>query len=85
MLCGSILEEGPFMGACQPHCPPDPRDAEIADLKELVVAFCGPWAAQFAKEWGLPKNHLHPTHYDILARCGARMDDFTRAELEPQP
>jgi hypothetical protein len=26
-----------------------------------------------------PENHLHPTHYDILARCGARMESFVRA------
>ena len=58
--------------------------AEIADLKTSVIAFCGPWAVQFAKERGLPKNHLYPTHYDILAQCGARMDDFTRAALEPK-
>lgn len=30
---------------------------------------------------GLPDGHLHPTHYDILARAGVRMDRFTRAEV----
>jgi hypothetical protein len=55
--------------------------AEIADLKTSVVAFCAPWAAQYAEMFGLPAGHLHPTHYDILAKCGARMDDFTRADL----
>ncbi|MDX3926777.1 MAG: hypothetical protein QHC90_13360 [Shinella sp.] len=56
------------------------RDAEIADLKESVIALCGPWASAYAKERGLPEGHLHPTHFDLLEKCGARMDDFTRAE-----
>jgi hypothetical protein len=57
------------------------RDAEIADLKTSVIAFCGPWAAKYAEDFGLPDGHLHPTHYDILAKCGARMDNFTRADM----
>lgn len=59
----------------------DPRDAEIAELKQDVIAFCAPWATQYAQGIGLPRLHLHPTHYDILQRCGARMDDFTRADI----
>lgn len=60
--------------------------AEIADLKQSVIAFCGPWAATYARDFGLPKDHLHPTHYDLLERCGARLVDFTRADLpEPPP
>lgn len=54
--------------------------AEITDLRTSVAAFAGPWAARYAKDRGLPDGHLHPTHYDILARAGARMDDFTRGE-----
>src|ERR1700678_2959402 len=52
--------------------------AEITRLREEVVTFCGPWAASYAKDFGLPDGHLHPTHYDILENAGARMDDFTR-------
>ena len=59
--------------------------AEVADLKTSVIAFCGPWAVAHAAKHGLPINHLHPTHYDILERCGARMVDFTRAALDPPP
>lgn len=55
---------------------------EISDLKTTVIAFAGPWAAQWAKDRGLPDGHMHPTHYDLLARCGARMASFTRAEKE---
>lgn len=57
---------------------------EIADLKQSVIAFCAPWAVTYARDFGLPKDHLHPVHYDILAKCGARMDAFTRASL-PTP
>jgi hypothetical protein len=54
---------------------------EIADLKQSVIAFAAPWAGRWAREHGLRDGHLHPTHYDLLARCGARMDDFVRAEI----
>jgi len=54
----------------------------VAELKQYVVTFCGPWAVQYSRDFGLPEGHLHPTHYDILEKCGARMDDFTRAKLE---
>ena len=57
--------------------------AEIGDLKSSVVAFAAPWAVTYARDMGLPDLHLHPTHYDILAKCGARMDDFTRAAPVP--
>lgn len=55
--------------------------AEVAELKAQVIAFSAPWASRWAEMFGLPEGHLHPQHYDLLARCGARMDDFTRAEL----
>lgn len=53
---------------------------EIADLRISVIAFCAPAAAKFARDHALPKNHLYPTHYDILKRAGARMDSFARWE-----
>jgi len=59
------------------------RDARIAMLEQDVIAFCAPWAVRYARDHGLPDGHLHPTHYDILERAGARMDDFTRAALSP--
>lgn len=55
--------------------------AELAEARETIIAFAGPWATQYARDYGLPAGHLHPTHYDILAKAGARMDDFTRAAL----
>jgi hypothetical protein len=54
--------------------------AEIVQLRLDVIAFCAPWAAAYARDRGLPEGHLHPTHYDILARCGADMDSFVRGE-----
>ena len=53
---------------------------EVADLRCSVIAFGSPWAVEHAREFGFPPGHLHSTHYDILARAGARMDDFTRHE-----
>jgi hypothetical protein len=56
-------------------------ERENADLKQSVIAFCAPHAVRYAQDFGLPKDHLHPAHYDLLARCGARMNSFTRAAL----
>jgi hypothetical protein len=53
--------------------------AEIADLRCSVIAFGAPAMEEYARERGLPKGHLYPTHYDILERAGARMVSFTRA------
>lgn len=55
--------------------------AESADLKQAVIAFAAPWAVQYAKDFDLPAGSLHPEHYDLLAKCGARMDSFTRADV----
>jgi len=54
--------------------------AEISDLRCSVIAFGAPWAVEYARDWGLPDKHLHAHHYDILARAGARMETFTRAD-----
>lgn len=51
---------------------------EIADLKSSVIAFGAPWASQYAREFDIPPNHIHSTHYDILEKAGARMDSFVR-------
>ena len=56
--------------------------AENADLKNSVIAFCGPWAVQHARERGLPCGTLYALHYDILANAGARMADFKRGDDE---
>ena len=55
--------------------------AEVEELRSTVVAFAGPWAVTYAKDYGLADGELHPTHYEILAKAGARMDDFRRAIL----
>ena len=66
------------------HVPEAEGRDELADLKRAVIAFAGPAAAQWAKDNELPANHLHPEHYDLLKRCGARMDDFIRGEALAQ-
>ena len=42
-----------------------------------LVPFLAMWATQYQRDYGL--NGLHPTHYDLMVKYGARMDDFRRA------
>jgi hypothetical protein len=57
--------------------------AEIEELRRNVIAFCAPAAVCYARDRGLPDGHLYAVHYDILTRCDARMDDFTRWGAPP--
>lgn len=56
-------------------------EKERDEARAQVIAFGGPHAVRYAEEFGLAAGELHPVHYDILERCGARMDDFRRAAL----
>ena len=57
---------------------------EREDLRSAVIALCRPWAVTYSKMMGFPQHHIAAGHYDLLAKCGARMDDFVRHEgLEP--
>lgn len=59
------------------------KDREALDeANARVIAFGALAAIKYAHEAGFPDDHLHPAHYDALAKAGARMDDFTRARLE---
>ena len=60
----------------------DALEAENADLKSTAIAYVAIAAVEAARDWGLPKGHLLPHHYDLLAKHGARMVAFTRANLE---
>ena len=42
-----------------------------------LVGFLAIWAVQYQKDYGL--DGLHPGHYDLMKKYGARMDSFTRA------
>ncbi len=42
-----------------------------------LIGFLVIWAVRYAKDYGL--NGLHPTHYDLMVKHGARMVDFKRA------
>lgn len=46
-----------------------------------LVGFVAIWAVQYQNDYGL--NGLHPIHYDLLKKYGARMDSFTRATNAP--
>ncbi|MBK3745827.1 hypothetical protein G3A39_42475 [Paraburkholderia aspalathi] len=69
------------IGATSANKKIDAMEAEIADLKSSVVTFCALWAAQYARDLGLPDGHLPATYYDILKDAGARMDSFVRSPL----
>lgn len=42
-----------------------------------LVGFLAIWAVDYQKNYDL--DGLHPTHYDLMKKYGARMDDFKRA------
>ncbi len=50
----------------------------LADANQSICSFAGPWAATYARDFGLPEGSLHATHFDILEAAGARMVSFTR-------
>jgi hypothetical protein len=59
-----------------------PKD-EYDELRQNVVAFLAPWAVRYQQDYRL--DGLHPLHFDILEKAGARMDDFKRANLPVPP
>lgn len=44
-----------------------------------LVPFLAIWADRYQREYGL--DGLHPVHYDLLEKYGARMDGFKRATM----
>ncbi len=52
--------------------------ARLDDANQSICAFAAPWAATYARDFGLPEGSLHATHFDILEAAGARMVSFTR-------
>jgi len=42
-----------------------------------LLPFLALWAVQYQKDHGL--DGIHPTHYDLMVKYGARMDSFKRA------
>lgn len=59
----------------------------MADAKKRkqhdLVGFLAIWAIQYQKDYGL--NGLHPTHYDLMKKHGARMASFSRATNAAPP
>lgn len=68
--------------ACDDH---DTKDAILnmldGDEPNELVAFAAIWAVQYQKDYAL--DGLHPRHYDLLLKHGARMDSFKRATNAP--
>lgn len=48
-----------------------------------LVSFLVIWADRYQRDYGL--DGLHPVHYDLMKKYGARMDDFKRASLPDYP
>lgn len=69
--CGNCGKQRYHYGRC---------DCEPAPAHELVP-FLAMWAVQYQRDYRL--NGLHPIHYDLMAKYGARMDDFKRATDAP--
>lgn len=42
-----------------------------------LVGFLACWATKYQEDYGL--NGLHPIHFDLMKKYGARMDSFKRA------
>lgn len=42
-----------------------------------LIGFLAIWAVNYQRDYGL--DGLHPTHYDLMVKHGARMDDLKRA------
>jgi hypothetical protein len=49
----------------------------MKDKQHELLPFLAVWAVQFQTDHKL--NGLHPTHYDLMVKYGARMVDFKRA------
>lgn len=47
------------------------------DGSHELLGFLAVYADRYQRDFGL--NGLHPTHYDLMEKYGARMVDFTRA------
>lgn len=63
--------------AQRPSNPIPPLDDGAVETGHELVAFLAIWAVQYQRDGAL--NGLHPIHYDLLKKYGARMDSFTRA------
>lgn len=53
-----------------------PKANEMTRSHELLP-FLAMWAVQYQRDYRL--DGLHPTHYDLMVKYGARMNDFQRA------
>lgn len=48
-----------------------------------LIGFLAIWADKYQHDYGL--NGLHPIHYDLMKKYGARMEGFKRATNAPMP
>ncbi|PPQ35400.1 hypothetical protein SAMN06265338_1242 [Rhodoblastus acidophilus] len=50
-----------------------------AEAREELGVFVALAASEYGRTHYGDPNMLHPHHYDLMEKCGLRMDDFTRA------
>lgn len=48
-----------------------------------LLPFLALWADQYRRDHDL--DGLHPVHFDLMEKYGARMDDFKRATIAETP
>jgi hypothetical protein len=49
----------------------------VKETETALLSFVAVWADHYQRTHEL--NGLHPVHFDLLAKHGARMNDFKRA------
>ena len=55
--------------------------AERDRYRQLAGTFVALWSVTYAQRHGAPSDaHVRAEHYDLMAECGCRMDDFVRWE-----
>jgi len=55
------------------------ENERLKGVADDLLPFLAVWANQFSLDRGM--DGLHPTHYDLMEKYGARMTDFKRAAL----
>ena len=58
-------------------------DDGVKATAEVLISFVAVWADRYQRDYRL--EGLHPIHYDLLKKYGARMDEFKRAVLPDYP
>ena len=78
-----ITHEGAWVGdmAAEASVEIERLAKERDKYREIAGAFIAMHAVRVAADQGAPSDrHVNFGHYDLMAECGCRMDDFVRWE-----